>query len=124
MKDFVLETHGQGHTVRVVMQGELDLATSRLLEEELVQIAEGGTERIVVDLRKLTFMDSTGLCAILRADARAGEGDCTLVVVRGPEAVDRVFRITKTDQVLTMASKPGPFLGRPRQMQPDRAGLD
>jgi anti-sigma B factor antagonist len=91
--------------VLVVMQGELDLATSRLLEAPLVDVAEASGERVVVDLCDVTFMDSTGLCAILRADARASDSGCKFVVVRGPEAVDRVFRITKTDEVLAMASK-------------------
>jgi anti-sigma B factor antagonist len=106
MKDFILKTHGRGHTVRVVVRGELDLATCGRLDEQLVQIAGGGAERIVLDLRDLTFMDSTGLSAILRAHSRASEARRTLVVVRGPEAVDRVFWITKTDQVLAMASSP------------------
>jgi anti-sigma B factor antagonist len=124
MRDFHLKAHGHGSTVRVVMQGELDMATSRLLEEELVQIADGSAERVVLDLRNLTFMDSTGLCVILRADARAREAGRTLVVVRGPEAVDKVFRLTKTDEMLIMVSKPERLFTDPLVARPPGAGSD
>jgi anti-anti-sigma factor len=47
-------------------------------------------------------MDSTGLRIVVSADARARENGRRLVVVRGPEAVQRIFRMTRLDERLEM----------------------
>jgi anti-sigma B factor antagonist len=54
----------------------------------------------VLDLRALSFMDSSGLRALLAADARAKEAGRRLVLVRGDERVQRVLRITRLDERL------------------------
>jgi anti-sigma B factor antagonist len=56
----------------------------------------------VVDLSKLTFLDSTGLRCIVTADERARAEGRRIVIVRGPDAVQRVFTITKLDDRLEM----------------------
>ena len=57
----------------ISVSGELDLASSPTLEEELERVAESGAEVVVVDLRGLEFMDSTGLSVLVRAHQRAEE---------------------------------------------------
>lgn len=79
--------------------GELDLGSVPALERELDTLAEPG-RTVVLDLSALTFMDSTGLRTILAADERLRGADARLVLVRGPQAVDRVFRITGTAEQL------------------------
>jgi anti-sigma B factor antagonist len=54
----------------------------------------------VLDLRPLTFMDSSGLRALLAADTRAREAGGRLVLIRGDERVQRVLRITRLDERL------------------------
>ena len=56
----------------------------------------------MVDLSKLTFLDSTGLRCIVTADERAREEGRRIVIVRGPDAVQRVFAITRLDDRLEM----------------------
>ena len=56
----------------------------------------------MVDLSKLTFLDSTGLRCIVTADERAREQGRRIVIVRGPDAVQRVFTITRLDDRLEM----------------------
>ena len=53
-------------TVFVVLHGELDLATAPTVEEELAGLREVGFSQLVLDLRALDFMDSTGLSLIVR----------------------------------------------------------
>jgi anti-sigma B factor antagonist len=51
-------------------------------------------------------MDSTGLRAVIAADARARERGARLVIVRAPEEVDRVFRLTRMDEHLEIVDEP------------------
>jgi anti-sigma B factor antagonist len=57
---------------------------------------------VVVDLSKLTFLDSTGLRCLVTADERARDEGRRVVIVRGPEAVQRVFSITRLEERLEM----------------------
>src|SRR3954469_21817501 len=68
--DFDLTTVRDGHgPVRIVVRGELDLAASERLAAALL---EAGDVSILVDLRRLTFMDSTGVRTLLQATEDAG----------------------------------------------------
>jgi anti-anti-sigma factor len=102
MKIFDLNTDEQGDTVTVSLQGELDLASTRPLEEELERVEHSRPRVIVLDLRSLTFLDSTGLRVITSADGRAREQGRRLVIVKGPAPVHRVFEITKLDEHLEL----------------------
>ncbi len=86
--------------IHVVLSGELDLATAPKLEDELRRVEEAGPGIIVVDLQALSFMDSSGLRALLAADARSREAGRRFVLVRGDERVQRVLRITRLDERL------------------------
>ncbi len=61
------------------------------------------TATIVLDLRHLAFMDSTGLRFVLAAGARASGGDRRFVIVRGPQQVHRVFRLALLEDRLEFA---------------------
>jgi anti-sigma B factor antagonist len=86
--------------VRLV--GELDAATAPRLRQELVALAEAGETRIVIDLASMTFMDSTGLGALVEGlkRFRAVFGD---VVLRSPSpAARKVLDITGLTEVFTI----------------------
>jgi anti-sigma B factor antagonist len=91
---------------RLILSGELDLASAEQLETQLKQLETSEPDVIVLDLRELEFMDSTGLRAVIAADARARERGGRLIVVRAPEEVDRVFRLTRMDQHLELVDEP------------------
>jgi anti-anti-sigma factor len=91
---------------RLVVAGELDLASVESLESEMKQLESSEPAVLVLDLRELEFMDSTGLRAVIAADARARERGARLIVVRAPEDVDRVFRLTRMDQHLEFVDEP------------------
>ena len=84
----------------IELAGELDLATAPKLDDEMKRLEEDGPAVIVLDLRGLAFMDSSGLRALLAADSRAREAGRRLVLVRGDERVQRVLRITRLDERL------------------------
>lgn len=102
---FSLETSERDGLTLVALTGELDLSTSGRLADALDAVA-GADRRIVLDLRGLQFMDSTGLAVILRYHQRAKDGRYDLVVVRGPASVDRLFQVTRTDELLELLDVP------------------
>ena len=101
-----LETHDQEGAVRLALTGELDISSAPRVEEELERLESASPGLLVLDLRGLVFMDSTGLRLIVSADARAREQGRRLAVVRGPEAVQRIFRVTRLEERLDMVDDP------------------
>jgi anti-anti-sigma factor len=93
--------------VHVALVGELDLSTVAKLQDELSKVEAGSPPTVVVDLSKLTFLDSTGLRCIVTADERAREAGRRMVVVRGPDPVQRVFAITRLEDRLEMVDDAG-----------------
>ena len=87
---------------RVALSGELDISSAARVEEQLATVQAESPELLVLDLRELQFMDSTGLRLIVRADEAARAGGTRFVIVRGPEAVQRVFQIVGLDERLDM----------------------
>lgn len=73
--------------------GEVDIASSQQLKRALDAALER-TRIAVLDLRGLTFLDSTGVHVIVNAAERARREGGKLVVVRGPSQVDRVLTLT------------------------------
>jgi anti-anti-sigma factor len=97
-----IETEVADGLVRVALKGELDLSTVNKVEEELESLEAGGAKLIVLDMSRLTFLDSTGLRCLVTADQRARDAGGRLVLVRGPDAVQRVFTITRLEERLEM----------------------
>jgi anti-sigma B factor antagonist len=104
-----VESEERDGLVHVALRGELDLSTVGKVDDEL-QRWEGSTRDVVLDLSRLTFLDSTGLRCVVRADERAKEDGRRLVVVKGPEAVQRVFEITRLEERLELVDD-APSLG-------------
>ena len=95
---------GEGFT-RVTLSGELDLATAPRLVHALTEVADG-TAVVILDLSELTFMDSSGLHAIISARARLAETDCRLVLVPGGHQVQTLFELTGIKDHVEFVSAP------------------
>jgi anti-anti-sigma factor len=93
-------------TVSIALEGELDLAGARQMEESLAAAEREGPARLIVDLGRLAFIDSTGLRLLLQADARARECGYELVLRPGEPAVQRVFEVTGALAVLRFEDAP------------------
>ena len=90
----------------VDVAGELDLATSPQLRQTLGD-ALLHARVVVLDLRKLTFIDTSGAHVILNAACGARLDGGLVLLVRGPALVDRVLRLTGVaDEVLTFDLDP------------------
>jgi anti-anti-sigma factor len=94
---FAFESRERDVGVLVQLFGELDVAAVGDLRAELDRIQASGCQELVVDLRELDFMDSTGLHLLLRVDANCARDGIRLRLVPGPAAVQRLFEVTGTD---------------------------
>jgi anti-sigma B factor antagonist len=105
-----IDVRREGERVVLRVDGELDLAGVPLLENEAENATLDNPEEIVLDLRGLEFLDSTGLRAILSLDKRATERGQTFALVRGPEQVQRLMNMTRVDEHLKIISSPEEIL--------------
>ena len=106
MRDLQITTDHHGDTAIIALSGELDISTAGGVEEELHRIEEGRPPLLVMDLRSLEFLDSTGLRIVLTADARARREGRRFAIVPGPERVHRVFLIALLDKRLEFIDAP------------------
>jgi anti-anti-sigma factor len=81
-------------TVSLALEGELDLAGAPDMEASLAAVERDAPTRLVIDLSRLQFIDSTGLRLLLQADARAKE-------------VQRVFEVTGALAILRFEGDEG-----------------
>jgi anti-sigma B factor antagonist len=102
--DLSTEQRQGGAVVRLA--GELDLSQADNLSQELERAEEDEPDILVVDLREVSFMDSTGLRLLLAALRRAEPAGRRLVLVRGQEQVRDLFRVARLDDVFELVDDP------------------
>ncbi|HLU34099.1 MAG TPA: STAS domain-containing protein [Natronosporangium sp.] len=78
----------------VAVSGDLDLATAAELERKVERLVAGGTNRLVVDLHHVSFCDSAGLNALVRARNRCDAAGGWLRITRPVGEVAEVLRIS------------------------------
>lgn len=108
--DFSVEERRQGAAAILVVSGELDLRTSPELERRLGQAFDAGVELVILDLRQIEFMDSTGLRVLLSSHQRAQESGRRFALVRGADQVERVLTLTGVRDLLTVVDAPEELL--------------
>jgi anti-anti-sigma factor len=101
-----LATSRTGRAAVIALTGELDLAGAAALEQELARLEGDSPRAVVLDLRDVEFMDSSGLRLIAVASQRAKERGGRLALVPGSEQVMRVFEITRMRERLDFVDDP------------------
>jgi len=104
--NFEVEVRDRDQAVVIGVRGELDLASSPALEHELERGTAASAPLVIVDLRELEFMDSTGLSVVVRAHQRATENGQQFAVVRGSQQVQRLLSLTGVADRLTLVDSP------------------
>jgi anti-sigma B factor antagonist len=108
--DFLVDTQVVGRAVTLALSGELDLVSSPILEEAFERVYETEAELIIVDLRGLEFMDSSGLHRLVAGQQRAVQSGRRFGLVRGSEQVQRLFDLTGIGELLTIVDSPEELL--------------
>jgi anti-anti-sigma factor len=104
--EFELRAERTGVAAQVAVKGELDIATLPEFEQVVRSLRSPDLERLVVDLREVSFLDSMSIELLLRLHTELAKAGAELLVVRGPRAVHRVFELTGLDGVLTVLDQP------------------
>lgn len=99
----VLDIEGSASTWTISVAGELDMANAASLATELKRAEQGGAETIVIDMRDLEFIDSTGIAVLVAAHRRLNLNARTervLLVRSKASGVRRVMDLTGLDDEL------------------------
>jgi anti-sigma B factor antagonist len=102
--------------VRVLaLTGELDMETVDRFERALAETVDGGPVAVVADLTRLTFLDSSGLAALLGALRTLGLAGARMVVACANPTVLRLFEVTRADATFEIFSTRDQALDRARE---------
>jgi anti-anti-sigma factor len=91
---FHVEIAPDRDVVRVSPVGEIDMSTADELAAEMRALRQSGFACVVLDLRETTFIDSTGLHAILDEHAAAKADGGNFAILPGPPEVQRIFEVS------------------------------
>ena len=106
-EEFSIAASDRDGRAHLTLRGELDLATAPQLEQLVNEHIDAGQE-VVVDLRGLEFMDSSGIRVLVAAHARAARVGARLIVVR-PETghpVAKIVEVSGLDGELNIVDDP------------------
>jgi anti-anti-sigma factor len=95
-----VDTKREQDRIVLRLRGELDLASVPLLQSALDAVELEGPSLVLLDLRGLQFMDSTGLRAILAAHERSQQRGHEFAVTRASDQVERLLSITRVSEHL------------------------
>lgn len=95
MQHLHLESASAGSDCAVLrVAGEIDVYTAPELREKLIALLDKGALHVILDLREVEFLDSTGLGTLVGALKRQRWRDGSLRLVIGSDQIIRIFRIT------------------------------
>lgn len=109
---FAISRRDAGEGALVAPRGDLDLATVEVLDTALRR-AEETHELVVLDLRQVPFMDSSGLHALIAADLRMRGRGGRLAIVQGGDQIRRLLELTGADKQLEVVGDPAEVLSDP-----------
>ena len=98
--------HPDFDTVQVTIAGSLDLARAYDFDNAMRRIERDAPGRVLLDLRPLDFLDSTGLSRLVALRRRCRRTGRRLVLVRGSMAVQRLFAVTAMNEHFEVVADP------------------
>ncbi|MAE63078.1 MAG: anti-anti-sigma factor [Phycisphaeraceae bacterium] len=87
----------------IALEGEIDLIRSPQLRAELVEILDGGVDRLVIDLSEVSFMDSSGVATLVEVLQHQRKSESKLVLCGLRDKVRSIFEISRLDMVFSIA---------------------
>ena len=113
MNGLTADVSTQGTQTIVALAGEIDLSNHVALRTALNDLIVGGSVDLVLDLTDVTFMDSTGLGAMIGTRRRVHAFQGSLAIVLTNDAILRVFEVTGLDKVFDLYDSRAAALRRP-----------
>jgi anti-sigma B factor antagonist len=97
--DLDLQVRRQGDHAVLEVAGEIDVYTAPKLREKLIELVNEGSYRLVVDLERVDFLDSTGLGVLVGGLKRVRNHEGSLKLVCTQDKILKIFRITGLTKV-------------------------
>ena len=118
MQSFHLEAIPVG-TDRAVLQitGEVDVYTAPQVRDRVIRLLADGVRHVIADLREVSFLDSTGLGALVGSLKRVREQGGSLELVVPDGRIMTIFRVTGLDRVFAIHSSFPDAIGDDPQWQ-------
>jgi anti-sigma B factor antagonist len=92
---------------RVTVSGDIDIATVGHLERARAEALAAAPTRVLIDLREVEFVDSSGIRFLLETGALSKEGGWTLRVIKPASSAMRAFVVTGADRFLPLVDDDG-----------------
>lgn len=100
------ETRIEGDTAIVSLGGEVDLSWSAQVRREVLS-ALGKAPRVAIDLERVSYIDSSGIAALVEGFQSARGKGQVFELVRVSPAVMAVLRLARLDRIFTIGDAPG-----------------
>jgi anti-anti-sigma factor len=101
----IVSERGTGRA-RIRLNGELDLSNAPAFAARLADLEKGAPEILEIDVRGLTFMDSSGLAELFAANRRARDDGRRIVVVKDRGPISRVLNLARIEDVIDVVDLP------------------
>jgi anti-sigma B factor antagonist len=98
--------HPDYDTVQVTIAGSLDVARAYDFDDSMRRIERDAPGCVLLDLRGLDFLDTTGLSRLVALRRRCRRGGRRLVLIRGSQAVQRLFAVTAMNEHFEVVRDP------------------
>ncbi len=86
----------------VKIEGEIDLFNSQDLKRDIENLINGGKVKLILDMNKVSYIDSSGLGVLVGINKRVRMRGGFLRLVALPQDIKHLFEITKLDKVFNI----------------------
>ena len=84
----------------LAVAGEIDVFTAPLFKQAVVNLVAEGHRHLFLDMREVTFMDSSGFGALLGATKRLRPDGGSLNLIGCSRTIQRMLHLTRLDTIL------------------------
>lgn len=102
------------------LAGEIDVYTAPQFKESVNQIIDGGQNHLVINMERLSYMDSSGFATLLSATRRLRPNNGSVKLVKCSPAIDRILRITRLNTIFELHDDLHDAVRLAREAQRDR----
>ena len=97
-----LDSREEGNWTVLDVAGEVDLSSAPILRARIEELVHLKTQRLIVDLRDVSFMDSSGLSVLVACMKRMREAGGELAIACPNGSILKVFTVTGLDRLFTI----------------------
>jgi anti-sigma B factor antagonist len=84
----------------LIVAGEIDVFTAPLFKQAVVNLVSEGRQHLFIDMREVSFMDSSGFGALLGATKRVRPAGGSLNLIGCNRTIQRMLHLTRLDTIL------------------------